>query len=342
MNAIVKFAGNIGKSFMKLKPVAKVVAKASKNKPELMAIGGGAMVLTAFWFAIRAGMKVGDRMEISASKVEELEKRKAEQLNVDDLTEEQKNDIIRQCNKDLGKARADGIWQVAKLFILPGGLLVVGLVLIGGGHRILKKRNVVLAAAAEGYKKTLEFYRKNVVEAEGKEADLKYMRGVIGEKEIETVTKDAEGKENKSKDTLPVVKAVMNHDNPWRFTFDEHYFGSWEDDTDRNLFFLKCAQEWWQRQYDQRGVEGISIYEVLQYLGYNFEMDKAAMTKEKYREWLTFLRNYGWRKGSGDDFIDFGLYRAINEPATRRQSDFVYIEFNCNGNLQNLSIKDDK
>lgn len=339
MNGVTKLFGKIGHQLMKCKPIAKVVVKANKNKPEICMITGGLMILTAFGFAVKAGMEVKDRMDISVEKVEELEKQQAEKLNVEDLTEEQKAEIVRQCNKDLKKARADGIWQVSKLFLLPGGLLVVGLVLIGGGHRIMKRRNVVLAAAAEGYKKTLEFYRKNVVEAEGKEADLRYMRGVTGETKVETVSKDAEGNEKKTVKKVQVVKNAKDHENPWRFMFDETHFLSWENDTDRNLFYLKCAEDWWKHVYERKGSEGISMYDILQYLNYNFDVDKDGMSREQYKDWITFLRNYGWRKGCGDDFIDFGLYRAINEPAQKRESEMVWIEFNCAGNLQDLSIK---
>lgn len=324
---------------MRFKPVAKAAAKISRNQPAIMTWSGIIIVLAAFGLTVKAGMEVKEVMEISAEKVEELEKKEAEQLNVEDLTEEQKQAIVRACNKDISKARAEGVWKVTKLFILPGIGLVVGLTLIGGGFKILKKRNVVLGMAAEGYKKTLDFYRKNVVAAEGEEADLRYMRGVTGEQEITDIQKDADGKEKKTSRKVPVVKGNDGHKNPWRFMFDETYFLTFEPDTDRNLFFLQTAQDWWNHEYNRRGEEGISMYEILVYLRYNFDVDKDGMTKEQYRDWITFLRNYGWRKGNGDDMIDFGLFRAINEPARRRQSEMVWLEFNCSGNLQDLTVK---
>jgi hypothetical protein len=107
-------------------------------------------------------------------------------------------------------------------------------------------------------------------------------------------------------------------------------------DTERNLFFLKCAEDWWNRELDRNGE--VSMYEVLKYLQYRFDIEKEGLSDKEYRDRMTFLRNYGWRKGcGGDDFVDFGLYRAINEPAIARKSDIVYIEFNCDGNLENLT-----
>lgn len=341
MNGVTRLVGKFGRQMMKCKPIAKVAVKCSRNKPEIMAVTGGVAIITAFVLAIRGGTKVKETMAMTAEKVEATEamqkERRETQYNLDEngklIGEQNEAALAKIEKKELSKVRADGIWQVTKLFILPTGLMVFGMVMIGGGHRILRKRNVVLASALKGTEEMFKFYRGNVIEAEGKEADMKYMRGVIDDKEVETVVVDEKGKETKVKHRVPVVR---NHSNPWRFIFDDTYFRSYEDDTDRNLFFLKCCQDWWNHEYDRNGE--VSMYEVLKYLQYNFEVEKEGMTREQYRDRMTFLRNYGWRKGcGGDDFIDFGLYRAINEPAMTRKSDVVWIEFNCDGNLENLS-----
>lgn len=334
MNGLGTLISRAGRQLMKCKPIAKVIVKASHNKPEIMAVGGGIAVVAAFIFAIRGGTKVNDAMAQSAEKVQAIEARKAEELSAENLTEEQKAAIIKACEKDLGKARADGVWQVAKLFILPGGLLIAGLVLIGGGHQILRKRNVVLAGALKGTQELLSAYRKNVVESEGAEADQKYLHGVVGEKEIEDILPAEHGeKEKKVKRKVPVVKGQKN---PWRFEFSDTWFNSYEDDAERNLFFLKCTQDWWNHELERHGE--VSMYEVLKHLGYKFEVEKEGLSGKEYRERMIFLRNYGWRKGcGGDDFIDFGLYRAINEAAITRKSDIIYIEFNCDGNLGDLT-----
>lgn len=333
MNGVTRLAGKIGRSMMKCKPIAKVAVAASRNKPEIMAISGGIAVVTAFVLAIRGGTKVKEVMATSAEKVEAVESRQTQELSAENLTEEQKTAIIKACGKDLSKARAEGVWQVAKLFLLPSGLLVAGLVLIGGGHHILRKRNVVLASALKGTEEMFKFYRSNVVKAEGEEADKKYLRGVIGEKDVESVTTDENGKEKKIKKRVPIIR---DNKNPWRFEFSDNWFWSYVDDTERNLFFLKCEEDWWNHEFERNGE--VSMYEVLKHLGYKFDVEKEGLSPKEYRDRMTFLRNYGWRKGcGGDDCIDFGLYRAINEAAMKRQSDVVWIEFNCDGNLENLT-----
>ena len=342
MNGVTRLLGNLGRSMMKCKPIAKVVVKASQNKPEIMAVTGGIAVVTAFVLAIRGGTKVQGVMKETASKVENLEtsqkERREKEYNLDEngklIGEANEAALVKIEKKELSQARAEGVWQVAKLFLLPSGLLVVGLVLIGGGHHILRKRNVVLASALKGTEEMFKFYRSNVVKTEGEEADKKYLRGVIDDKEVETVVVDEKGKETKVKKHVPVVRS--DNKNPWRFEFSETWFNSYCDDVERNLFFLKCEQDWWNHEFDRNGE--VSMYEVLKHLGYKFEVEKEGQTKKQYRDRMTFLRNYGWRKGcGGDDFIDFGLYRAINEAAISRKSDVVWLEFNCDGNLENLT-----
>lgn len=339
---MVKLMGPLAKvtrQAVRIKPVARLLAKCSRNKPEIMAIGGGALVVWAFVEAIRGGMKMQAVMEETAENVEQIEEKYKDKLEHCEELDILPSVVLEEQSKELAKARREGTWKVVKLFVLPSGLLVIGMVLIGGGHHILRKRNVVLGTALKGTEELLKNYRANVVADQGEEADLKYMRGVIDGKDVETVIVDEDGKEKKVKRHVPVVKDQKG--NPWRFEFSDTYFNSYVEDTDRNLFYLKCAEDWWNHELDRHGE--VNMYEVLKYLGYKFEVLKASCkTNAEYREKMTFLRNYGWRKGCGDGFIDFGLYRAINEPAVRRLSEVVFVEFNCAGNLENLTEKNYK
>lgn len=341
MNGITTLFSKLSRSAMKCKPIAKVMVKASHNKPEIFAIAGGISVIASFVLAIRAGTKVKETMAVTADKVSAVEakqkERRENEYHLDEdgklIGEQNEVALVKLEKKELTQARAEGVWEVVKLFALPSGLLVMGLALITKGHVILKRRNIVLAGTLKGTQEMLKFYRENVIADQGKDADLKYMRGVLNDKEIESVVVDENGKETKVKQRVPVVRRGKN---PWRFEFSETFFNSWIDDVERNLFFLKCEQDWWNHEFDRNGE--VSMYEVLKHLGYKFEVEKAGLTPKQYRERMTFLRNFGWRKGcGGDDYIDFGLYRAINEAAISRKSDVVYVEFNCDGDLGNLT-----
>ena len=342
MQPLAKITKTVSKRMIKIPAVAKIATKVSRNKPEMFAIAGGALIIWAFVEAVKGGTKLQAVMAETADNVETMEKgqKARRELNTDEngnlIFAGGETALAALEKKELAKVRTEGTWKVAKMFALPSGLLVIGMVLIGNGFKILRTRNVILASTVEGLKKTMEFYRKNVREDLGEEADLKYLRGVIDNKEVETVVVDEDGKESKVKKRLPVVKEQKG--NPWRFEFSDTYFWSYEEDTDRNLFFLKCEEDWWNRELDRN--EEVSMYEILKHLQFKFDVLKAQCgSAQEYRDKMTFLRNYGWRKGCGDGFVDFGLYRAINEPAITRKSDVVFIEFNCSGNLQNLSVK---
>lgn len=336
MNAVTRLFRPVTKQLMKCKPIAKMMVKISHNEPKILAFSGAGLVIVSFVLAVNAGTKVKPKMEETADKVEKIEAKHKERRETQQTNDENEIILLKAEENELRKARAEGIWEVTKLFILPSGLLAFGLLLMGEGHHILAKKNIVLASALKGTEELFKFYRGNVIEAEGEEADRRYIHGIVGNKEVETYVVDENGKETKIKKNVPVVKNVPRN-NPWRFEFSDNYFDSYEDNTERNLYFLQCEESWWNHELDRNGE--VSMYEILKHLRYRFEVLKASCANAKeYRERMTFLRNYGWRKNcGGDNFIDFGLFRSCNEPAIQRKSDVVWIEFNCNGNLENLS-----
>lgn len=333
MNALTKLGTSISKNLMRCKPIAKAVVKINKNKPEILAISGGVLIVAAFGWAIYEAVGLKDTLVETSEEVQEVEKKHSEEMS-EEMPEEARQEAVKRYKKELTRARLHGVWHVGKRFVGPSLALLTGIGLTTKGFCVLKARNVVLGTALKGTKDAYKFYRENVRENLGKEADLKYARGVIDEKEIEETKLDEDGKETKVKSKVPVVK---ERDNPWRFEFSDTYFNSYQDSSDINVSFLKCAQEWWNYQLNRNGEGGISMYEILKYLGFKFEVMQDGMTRTQFRKFMNFIRNYGWRNGSdGDGFIDFGIYRSINEPALRRMTDVVWIEFNCDGPLDEI------
>lgn len=333
MNALAKLGASVSKNLMRCKPVAKAVAKINKNKPEILAISGGVMIVAAFGWAIYEAVGLKDILVETSDEVKKVETRHTEETSKE-MPEKELQEATKRYKKELTMARVHGVWRVGKRFIGPSLTLMAGLGLSTKGFCVLRTRNVVLGTALKGTKDAFKFYRDNVREDLGKDADLKYARGVVDEKEIEETRQDESGKETTVKSKVPVTK---DHDNPWRFEYSDVYFDSYQDSSDVNIMFLKCAQDWWNHQLNSYGESGISMYEILKYLGFKFEVMQDGMTRTQFKKFMSFVRNYGWRKGSnGDGFIDFGIYRSINEAALRRRSDIVWIEFNCDGPLDEI------
>lgn len=325
-------ASRVGKNLMRCKPIAKAVRKVSKNKPEILAVSGGIFIIVAFGWAIYEAVTVKDALEESTEKVKAVEAKQKAAMENEDISEEEKTQIIADTRKEIREARVEGAVVVAKRFVGPMAMLVIGLKMGRDGFKIIRAENLFLAGALRKKEDLFNFYRGNVKQDLGEEADKKYMRGVTGEQVIEEKKTDDNGKEKTVKTKIPVIK---DNDNPWRFKFDEENFDSWQDDSELNLFYLKCEQDWWNHEYNQH--DFVSMYEILKHMRYRFDKAKARMTKKEWAAFMDFLRNYGWWKGSnGDGYIDFGVYRAINEAAVRRLSDDIYVEFNCDGCLQNM------
>lgn len=331
MNALTKIGSGIGKSLMRCKPIAKAVMKVSKNKPEILAATGGVMIVAAFGWAIYEAVMIKPVLDSTAAEVEEIETVYKDRDKMD-VSDDQKAVVERSYKKELTKARVHGVLKVGRKFVGPCIVLAVGMTCTTQGFKILRARNLFLGGALKSTEEAYKFYRNNVKEELGDEADKKFARGIIGEQEIEETKKDAAGNDVQVKTKVPVVK---DRKNPWRFEFSEEWFSTFRENTDMNLFFLKMEQDWWQHVFTRDG--SVTIYEILKHMQYNFDLAKSSMTKKQYVEFMNFIRNYGWWKDSkGDGFIDFGIYRAINEPAIARKTDVVFIEFNCDGNLQTM------
>ena len=327
MTGLAKIGTGITKAVMKCKPIARLSARVSKNKPEILAVSGGVLIVAAFGWAIYEAVGMKPVLDETANDVKAVEEKYS-----GDISEEEK----KQYSKELRTVRIKGVIKVSKRFVGPSVALIVGMGLSTKGFKILKARNVVLGTALKGTEEAYKFYRNNVREDLGKDADLKYARGIVGEKEIEETVVDDSGKEKTVKTKVPVVKE-RNGYNPFRFEFSDTWFRSYQDSTDQNLFFLKCEQDWWNHEFDRDGEAGISMYDILRHLGYKFEVNKDGMSPKQFNDFMNFVRNTGWKKGSkGDGFIDFGIYRAINESAIRRLTDVVWIEFNCDGPLDQI------
>ena len=323
MGALSKAGTNVGKALMRCKPIAKMTRIMAKNKPEILAISGGIMILGAFGWAIYEAVGLKETLIETSDTVKAVEEA---------YTEEEKVEKEKEYRKEITRARVKGVMKVGKKFVGPTVCLAVGMGLGTKGFKVLKARNVMLGTALKGTEEAYKFYRNNVREDLGKEADLKYARGIVGEKEIEEIIKDKDGNNVKVKSKVPVVKEQPN--NPWRFEYSDTWFSSYQDSAESNLFFLKCEQKWWNHELERYPYTGVSMYDILKHIGYKFEVLQEGMTPKQFKERINFLRMNGWRKGSGgDDIIDFGLFREINEAVIKRQSDVVWIEFNCDGPL---------
>lgn len=211
--------------------------------------------------------------------------------------------------------------KVARLY---APAIIVGALSIGcmlAGHRILKGRNVALAAAYAVVDKGFKDYRKNVVSRFGAEVD-KELRHNIKAQEIETIVVDEKGKEKVKKEIINVADQTQCSDYA-RF-FDESC-GAYEKDPEYNLMFLRRQQEWANEKLKANG--HLFLNEVYDMLG--IQRTKAGQVVG----WI-----YDEKHPVGDNYVDFGIYTG-----TERSRAFVngyekaiLLDFNVDGEIYNM------
>ena len=209
-----------------------------------------------------------------------------------------------------------------KLVKLYGPAVVLGTVSIAaiiGGHHILRKRNIALAAAYTAVDKGFKEYRGRVLERFGEEVDRE-LRYNIKAKEIEKTVTDANGKETVVKETVDVADPNLTSDYA-RF-FDDGCTG-WTKDPEFNLMFLKDQQRYANDLFKSKG-----------HLFLNEVYDMLGIPRTQAGQVVGWI--YDEKNPIGDNFIDFGIYDIADE----RKRSFVngyertiLLDFNVDGNI---------
>ena len=236
-------------------------------------------------------------------------------LKVNEVLEEKKNtiDAIHTClenetieyteedsKKDLTILYAQTGIKLVKLYapaVVLGALSITSIV---AGHRILKKRNLALAAAYAVVDKGFKDYRKRVVERFGEELD-KELRYNLKAKEIEEVVKDKDGNEKVEKKVVNIVDSEnpLNGVSEYAKFFDE-VSTNWSKDPEYNLMFLRRQQDWANEKLKATG-----------YLFLNEVYDMLGIPRTQAGQVVGWI--YDKKNPNGDNYVDFGIYDVHSE-----------------------------
>ena len=191
------------------------------------------------------------------------------------------------------------------------------------GHKVLKKRNIAIAAAYAAIDKGFKQYRKNVIEEFGEGVDQQ-MRFGLKSKEIKK--KDKDGKTVKETEYYidPDTNPLDNISEYARF-FDAAS-SNFAKDPEYNIMFLRRQQDYANEMLKSRGHLFLNeVYDLL-----DIPRSKAGQV-------------VGWvydKNGNtkGDNYVDFGLYR--NDQGTRRFVNGleynILLDFNVDGVIYDL------
>ena len=283
-----------------------------KHSPEILVVTGVIGVVTSAVLACKATRKLDSVLEESKEQIDEIKDYIEEEGYSEEYTE-------KDASKDLTITYTQSALKIAKLY---GPSVILGAASIGaifGGHNILRKRNVALAAAYTAVDKGFKDYRNRVIERFGKELDreLKYN---IKSDTVEVTELDEDGKEKTSKVTVNTVDP--NELSEFARFYDDGCTG-WTKDPELNLVFLKKQQCWANDLLKSRG--WLTLNEVYDMLG--ITRTAAGMVVG----WI-----YDEKHPVGDNFVDFGIY-DINNEANRRFVNglerTILLDFNVDGNI---------
>lgn len=288
----------------------KVGFQFKKHSPEILVVVGVVGTVTSAVMACKATTKAGDILDDMHDQMDKIH----------EVAEMDRKDYTAD---DLKKDTTIVYTQTAVKFIkLYGPSVVLGTLSIAsilGGHNILRKRNIALAAAYAGIDKSFKEYRGRVIERFGKELDHE-LRYNIKAKEIEETVVDENGNETTVKTTVNVPDP-----NTWsdyaRF-FDESCAG-WSKDPEHNLWFLKCQQAQASERLKLNG-----------YLYLNEVYDMLGIERTKAGQVVGWI--YDEKNPVGDNFVDFGIYNGDYEPNRRFVNGIernILLDFNVDGNI---------
>lgn len=292
--------------------------KIKKHSPEILIAAGVVGTVASTIMACKATLKVD---EIKAEAKEKIDKIHAVfEEGHDEYTQE-------DYKKDLTIVYTQTGLKFVKLYapaVITGTLALASILT---SHKILRTRNIALAAAYATVDRSFKDYRGRVVERFGEELDreLKYD---IKAKKIEEKVINEDGTESTVEKTVNVAYGIdddpNSHSDYARF-FDDGCLG-WEKDPEQNLYTLKCVQNYANDKLKSDGRLFLNdVYEML------------GIPKTKAGQVVGWV--YDEKNPIGDNFVDFGIYdyhRTKARDFVNGYEPTILLDFNVDGNVWEL------
>ena len=285
-----------------------------KHSPEILMIAGITGTIVGTVLACKATTKVSEIMEEKNKLVEDVHTC----LNDKEIeyTEE-------DSKRDLTIIYAQTGVKLFKLYAPAIGVMALSFASIIAGHKVLKKRNIAIAAAYAAIDKGFKQYRKNVIEEFGESVDQQ-MRFGLKSKEVKK--KDKDGKTVKETEYYidPDSNPLDNISEYARF-FDATS-NNFEKDPEYNMMFLRSQQDYANEMLKSRG-----------HLFLNEVYDLLDIPRSRAGQVVGWVYDKDGNT-NGDNYVDFGLYR--NDQGTRRFINGleynILLDFNVDGVIYDM------
>lgn len=296
----------------------KVGFQMKKHSPEIFIVAGIVGTVVSAVMACKATTKVDDILGEAEGKLDIIHR----YVENPDMVEEYSQDDAK---KDTAIVYVQTGVKFVKLYGPAVAVGVLSLTSILASNKILRKRNVALAAAYATVDKGFKEYRGRVVERFGEQIDRE-LRHNIKAVEIEETITDEKGKEKKVKKTIEVIdKDNQSSYSEYARFFDEAS-GYWEKDSEYNLMFLRRQQSYANDKLRANGR-----------LFLNEVYDMLDIPKTKAGQVVGWV--YDPENPVGDNYVDFGIYEVNREAARDFVNGYersILLDFNVDGNIWEL------
>lgn len=293
----------------------KIGFQLKKHSPEILAVAGTVGVVASTVMACKATTKLHDILEDSKNQVNQVhEVLENKSIPAEKYSEE-------DGKKDIAVIYTQTTLKVIKLYAPAVILGALSLTSILTSNKILRKRNVALAAAYTAVDKGFKEYRANVIERFGKDLDRE-LRFNVKAKEIEETVVNEKGEEE-------TVKKVVNEATVGKSEYARFYDDGckgWEKDPEYNLMYLRHVQDYLNDLLRTRG-----------HVFLNEAYDQLGIPRTKAGAIVGWV--YNEKNPVGDNYIDFGIY----DPKDEKARDFVngyerviLLDFNVDGPILDL------
>ena len=301
-----------------------------KASPQLL-VGGGLVVMTgAFVLAIVNARKIDSTITVNEAKMDELEQKKKDIEAAVNITDELKKQQLKEVEKELNRAKTDGIMRMLWLIAVPSLAFLGGMSMSVGGYVIVVKRFGQLSTFCAGLMESFNRYRQHNIAEHGEECDRRYMYGIVDQVPGTEKVIGENGKEKTVKTLTPVVDP-REGSSLYSFQFSEEFSRKCPKDPVNTISFLRSQEKYWNVWMQATG-KPVTLAMVLEDLGIELDPDDPMND---------YILIAGWRpNGDGDNQIDFGIMRAINKRTLDMQENVVMLNFNCDGNLYHSSRYD--
>jgi hypothetical protein len=296
-----------------------------KHSPEILVVAGVVGTVTSAVMACKATTKVNFILEETKQKLDIIHEG-AENGEVQGYLENGEVGMIpytvEDSKKDTTIVYTQTGLQFAKLYAPSVLLGAASIACILGGHHILRKRNLALAAAYTAVDTGFKQYRNRVVERLGEKMDKELLYNIKAKTIEETVT-DENGNETTVTKTVEVADPVAAM-SPYTVCFDETCTG-WTRDAEANKFFLHRQQDYANEKLRSEG--RLFLNDVLKMVG--AKQTRAGQTVG----WV-----YDENNPIGDNYVDFGMYDIRSEASRNFANGLeksIWLTFNVDGDILN-------